>query len=269
MSSFDMVAEVCAGVEAQVPAADLRVVGGFAAAALLESCAIDPVEHVITLGSDADLPAVRDNGTKRDLDMMSLNTDPALYRPMLHTAVAASAGRLTISLFQAMADGTEHDYLRKNKHVIDATSGAQTHRVGPFEAAVPDAATTAWRVVLDSGQSFSVNEPRFHVISYAIRRLRGVHAKDAAKIAALQAKVRTIPGMYTEERNAQYAELERLAADIQAFQDMSLVAAARTYGFRVLASKVGSAFLTSKRVTTYYQRAEERKSDEFLRQLQA
>jgi hypothetical protein len=271
MSSFDIVAEVCAQVEAGLLEADIRVVGGFAAAALLESSAIDPAERLITLGPDADLASTRPNGTRRDLDIMLLNTDPALRKPVLHTAVLASAGRLTISLSQAIAAGTDPGYLRKGKHVFDPANGTQAHRVGPFQARVPDTATDSWRVALDSGAFFAVNDPRFQIASYNGRRLRGIHPKDNqdGKLARLEERVRAIPGMYTEAQNADYAELERLATDIEAFQRMGFLAAARRYGLRSLASKIGSAFLTSPFVTRHYQRAEGAQADKLLRKLQA
>jgi hypothetical protein len=156
-------------------------------------------------------------------------------------------------------------------HTFDSRTGEETHRVGPFEARVPKSALDDWRVVTETGVSFPVIGPRFQVASYHIRRLRGVHQKDYQndKLARLEEKARSVPGLYGEEADTQYADLDRLAGDIMDFQAMPLLAVVRTYGLKALASKLGTGFFTSRRVTQYYQRAEGRKADELLLQLQS
>src|SRR5262245_16320006 len=113
MPAFGLVAEIYSRVTHEVPDANLRVVGGFAVAAILKSSAIDLLQKSMILDSDAEFSLRRCNGTRRDLDMLALNTDIAIGRAVLNSAALVADGRLTISLSQATESATGCECPRK------------------------------------------------------------------------------------------------------------------------------------------------------------
>ena len=243
MASFETVARIGASIESQeIPYA---IVGGTVTGALTDSeTLISPTDKQVVAPLCADTKLIRDNGTRRDADILVLSSDETVIAEAKARAAEASNNELTVSVFGFQRwreyETKKERFAAEALHYYTSTreqdeNGIIFHRLYPLQATIPWSLLEGWHMRLpnDLG-SVRVMDPRYHVLSYATRSVGGLRAKDAAKYALAQAKVAAA----FEGQNARDVQnAEELRDRLEEIRTTPLVRSLREHGFIAAKSK--------------------------------
>lgn len=184
----------CALREAKVD--DYYLVGGMASGPLSEGAyELDVAERTI-IADAARLPSVRDNGTRRDIDVLVLSADEARIGRAADAVQAVIGDALEVSVFgiedheALMTRGSRVARLFKDflSHRTVDEDGNHHYVLGPIDQPVPEESYEPWQLVTPKGQ-FQVMHPVAQLHCYDMRSLSGPRAKDAPKVARMRANV--------------------------------------------------------------------------------
>lgn len=244
MASFETIARISASLEAhEIPHA---IVGGTVTGALTTNeTQIIPSSKLLVAPESSDSSLLRENGTRRDADILILSANQGVIADAKTLANEASHDELAVSAFgfQRWRD-FESRGARLGAEVLryytstreQDESGTVYHRVYPLQATVPWTLLEGWRMQLpkDMGE-IRIMDPRYHMISYATRSVGGLRPKDAKKYAAAQALV--AQAFYAADSH-DLQSVNHLKQVLDEIQTASVAEAVKLHGFIGLKSKV-------------------------------
>lgn len=272
MATMTDVGEIFHAMHEAVPEADVRVVGGIGTIALLDADKILPDDHEVVVPEGFQFASYRRNGTRRDVDMLLLNTDAEMLEAVYRAAVLASASRLDISVSRSIKSDEIRTYNPVGKHII-RDDGSHYHHLGLYRARVPESGVAEWTVRPPSRDIayFAMLAPRFHTLSYDVRRLRGIHRKDlvGGKLDDMNEIVHGVEEFFTNEEDEAYADLDGLAVIVRDLGRMNLFQAIRQYGWPMAKAQVNKRYLMAHSTWNGYQRGENSRYDDHLDRLLA
>lgn len=184
---FGMLAEREFG--SRVP--DHRVVGGVALNALFQADIIDWNGRKIELRSSAKLSNRRDNGTLRDLDVLTPATDKKQAQLLNREMKQCLAGDMVTSAFGVRPYEENKiglfDFVG-DRYLQEVSGGRQKlfWRLGGIETEIPMQALEPWRVVRHGQNLFDTISPVAHLGAYINRSITGVRPKDREKLGELK-----------------------------------------------------------------------------------
>ncbi|MDB5186276.1 MAG: hypothetical protein JWL85_799 [Candidatus Saccharibacteria bacterium] len=162
---------------------DHRIVGGFVTDALVgvNEANIDTENKAIVLDVAPNIPAVRVNGTIRDIDVIAYNADPKRIK-QAGRVLGSLITRVPVGLFSILREDIQgHKKLHMPqlyaKQIVDSEGGLSLfydHIRQPlsWDAVEP------WRIELDPDHSVTVLNPAAHMLSYLTRLPSGAKEKD-------------------------------------------------------------------------------------------
>lgn len=200
-NSIDVIRPFAASVEHRT---DVQIVGGLGSVALLDTrTVIDAGNQTIIAPDDLYLSTQRDNGSRRDIDVLVTSSDPArigevvdtlneavgddLERSVFGFRSAAQLDRIFAHPMGPLAAGTFlADRYGELGNGGEATSAEKS--LFPFRVPLSAEAMEPWR--LEIGQSsFWIPNPAVTVLNYSHRSISGLRGKDEAKIARVSERV--------------------------------------------------------------------------------
>jgi len=210
-----------------------RVLGGIAANAIIGSAHIDWKDQTIVLDKDAYLSLVREeNGTKRDIDVVSLSTnktDTGRVKSVFAEAVGSSLAVSVFGLRRSTNGEKSHRFDFVSRHAVTA-SGMYQMQLDSVVTNLPDNWCDQWNVY----RNFDDNMPIFTTMSplvikgcYDTRSIAGLRPKDRDKVERLQKRIDQdeIPEQYYIQRQA--SELHSLRIAERRRNDLWFAAKAR------------------------------------------
>jgi hypothetical protein len=199
---------------------------------------ISPALKLVTAGSDTDTTLRRENGTLRDADILILSSEPDVVAEAEALAKTASMGELSVSAFGFEKRKYYETSLRRAGavalHYYTSTreqdeNGTVYHRMYPFEAAIPNNALAGWQMELPQDLGvISIIDPRYHLMSYAVRSVGGLRPKDSTKYHQAKSQV---DAAFADIAIGELADMEALQAQLLAVQNLTFTNAVRTHGF--------------------------------------
>lgn len=172
---------------------EVQLIGGAGSAALQDSSVrISSTEEAVRAPDDLYLPTLRDNGSKRDVDVFvaSVNRDKAkeIERFLEETV----AGKLDVSVFgihdsellrQQMARplGLKAFMAFTSDRYKDLNGDGFTKALFPFMAPIEEESLRPWRLEIGD-VSVNIPHPGMSLINYANRSISGVRRKDESKL---------------------------------------------------------------------------------------
>ncbi len=191
--------EIAAGLDGVLREAridDYFLVGGMASGPLSDgSYELDVAERTI-IAETAGLPSVRENGTRRDIDVLVLSTDEDRIARAAGAVQAVIGDALEVSVFGVedhealMSRGSRIARLFKDflSHRTIDEAGNHHYVLGPIDQTVPEDSYEPWLLVTPKGQ-FQIMHPVAQLHCYDMRSLSGPRAKDAPKVARMRAHI--------------------------------------------------------------------------------
>jgi hypothetical protein len=209
--------EIAANLDGVLRAADIDdyyLVGGMASGPLSEGdYELDLAERAIIAGQNTTLPVFRENGTRRDIDVLVLSTDEDRIQRAAQAVGGLIDDALEVSVFgvephaDLMTRGSRLARLFKDflSHRTIDEEGGHHYVLGPIDQAVSEESYEPWQLVTPGGDTFQVMHPVAQLYCYDMRSLSGPRTKDAAKVAQLRANVMENPAM-ARDAESMFAE---------------------------------------------------------------
>lgn len=183
-------------------AIDVQLVGGIGSAALVhEDTVIDMEGKNIIAPSDIIVPQFREDGNKRDVDILVLSPDPARQMEIEETAKLHIGSDLDISVFglhriAQLQHQIDHPFgwsamktFLSDRYVSDDTSGLGTKALFPFCAPIDNQALETWNLQIGDSDSVPVPHPGASFLNYLTRSISGLRPKDAKKVGEMASLV--------------------------------------------------------------------------------
>ncbi|MGH7237381.1 MAG: hypothetical protein ACREGF_02500, partial [Candidatus Saccharimonadales bacterium] len=180
----------------------MQFIGGVASAALQDPATrFDPIDRLIIAPAGFELSSIRDNGSRRDLDLLVLDTRPEKIAEVETLAGSCIGDELKISVF-GLHQATElgrmkaHPFGKRaywsavsDRYVSPSPDLGQPPKleksIFPFAANLPPECLETWNLQLGKpGEEFviPVAHPGSALLNYATRSLAGLRGKDAVKV---------------------------------------------------------------------------------------
>lgn len=176
-----------------------QIIGGVGSAALADprsELRLDTVEVVADSGLS--LPTYRDDGNKRDLDVLVLSNDEDRIREVEAVAEDAIGDELEISVFGLKSLDQAEKQIAKpyrssitkwlSDRYIDLDTGVGYKLLFPFAVDLPYDTLETWRLNI-GGTVLPVPHPGTTLLNYLTRSISGLRAKDHDKVQKIATKV--------------------------------------------------------------------------------
>lgn len=181
------------------------VMGGVALHAATYGC-IDWGERAINIGNDTVLPQYRENGTRRDVDVLVHDTDKLIMDDCRKGIQEIIDEELTASVFRLWDyDENRSGYFDLlGRQYIDK-SGRTFWRTSGIETELPIESLEAWSIIRNGRAVCEVLNPVAQLGAYMNRSINGEKLKYADKISRLrntimpQGRLKNIPAEYREQ----------------------------------------------------------------------
>ena len=182
---------------------DVQLIGGIGMAALLDSATkIDVNNKRIIAPEDLCVPAVRANGSKRDVDVLVATTETARVDLVAACLKTMLNGELKESVF-GIRPKHELEAMYRNpfgvralmafvsdRYAAMSSSGDLKKVLFPFAVDIDPESMEPWELVIDKSDVVAnVPNPATALANYANRSISGVRKKDAKKIATLRSRL--------------------------------------------------------------------------------
>ncbi|HSX45019.1 MAG TPA: hypothetical protein VLF39_02840 [Candidatus Saccharimonadales bacterium] len=189
---------------------DYYVVGGMALQPLTSGdFEMDHDNHTIVAHSGIELPIRRDNGTRRDIDILVLTNDQDRINEARQSVEEVVNGELKVSVF-----GVErHEKLASSagrvkrlftdflSHRTVDENGVHRYVLGPIEQEVPAETYEPWHLVTPKGEQLQVMHPVGQIDCYDMRSISGSRHKDNDKMDHVRNNVFKDPKMVEDDEN--------------------------------------------------------------------
>lgn len=200
------------------------VMGGMAAKPLTEAATeYESSRRVIIPADTPHISQFRDNGTKRDIDLLALTADQTILDAGKEALNDHIRGQLEVSVF-GLKDHEQHTRSPKVRLLADFLSertiddqGVVRYVLGTIEQEVQPESLDPWQVALPNGVKLPVMHPLAQVLAYQTRSISGRRYKDRAKLAEMETNI--LPQFKNElEADGLFAEWQQFAATIEAMK---------------------------------------------------
>lgn len=191
------------------------VAGGMAAEALRdEDTKFDIENRQIIAGVDLDLPSIRHDGTRRDLDILILTEYKGLLNEAKTEVEKLVKDKLEVSVFGISAHeqyASPRQQLVRNfteflsERTIDS-HGAIRYVLGPIEVVTNPASFEPWQLVLPDGEAMQVMHPVGQMLCYAMRSISGIRPKDRDKLSEIADVLLDVPEFRDAAINGEFKE---------------------------------------------------------------
>jgi len=174
---------------------DIQIMGGIGTAALEDPRTdynVDKKEIYAPKGFA--LPSFRDNGTKRDVDVLLTSSDPvrvAEVEKVLEATVGSHLQREVFSIrpHEVLADQIEHPLGRRavlaavsdRYEVSPDVTGIYVKALFPFAVPIEPESLEGWTLVTELGE-FPIPHPSTTIANYTNRSITGLRHKDTRKM---------------------------------------------------------------------------------------
>jgi hypothetical protein len=203
ISCYEVMAEVQAVTAEVLPGAPVFLVGGGPAAAIRhKSTNFDHDGRRLIATADSAESTIRDNGSKRDLDLLAMRVLEGDEGARAEKAILEAIGeRMVVSVFGL--DRREQPTITRNikRSVLDWTSrrtiderGVHRYEIYPLEQELtePDLVYEEWLMQLPSGGEISVMSPDTTVYNYDVRSVTP-RTKDQEKLKRMKDRIHDEP----------------------------------------------------------------------------
>lgn len=214
------------------------VAGGIGVTAVLLSNAIDWSNEAIVLSPDAQLPNIRDNGTRRDADVLICSVDDADIKQGKTTLQDAIGDDVVVSAFGLLPyEKRSHwlsfvgdRYLQGDS--IDDPNAALFYRTCSVETEIPMGSILPWPVVMNDEVVCATLSPIAHLGAYKNCSVSGLRPKDRQKFEELRYKIfgengtyKSIPADYREQLLAMEYHASKVARERRRVGEIGIKAA--------------------------------------------
>lgn len=179
----------------------MQIIGGIGSVALLDSRSVMNVtERTIVAPDDLFLSTMRDNGSRRDVDVLVTSDDQATVDEISDVLETTVGNALERSVFgfqpQTRLDRTFAQpfgplvlgsFLADRYGNMQSPEGAHK-ALYPFKVPITPASMDPWFLEVGATR-FLIPNPAMSVINYSQRSISGLRAKDEAKIVQLSKRV--------------------------------------------------------------------------------
>ncbi len=184
--------------ETLTPSQQYFVLGGIATAAINhpESVFDHQTDHLIA-APESTVPVLRDNGTRRDVDMLVLDVLSPDQATAIKRVVSAAVGdALEVSVF-GLSPHRDMTTVRRLGRSLTAWTSERTiddngilrYELFPLEQIVSQESYSPWTLELPSGEGVAIFNPAAHMLAYYLRSISGLRAKDVSKVDAMRYRV--------------------------------------------------------------------------------
>lgn len=201
------------------------VLGGIATAAINNADSIfDHQTQRVIAAPDSSEPTIRDNGTKRDLDLLVFDTIPKEEAVTTSKEIAeAIDDQMEVSVF-----GLEphRDFQPFGRLILTASSWISKRTVDensdlrielfPLEQILPQSTFSPWTLQLPSGEGVSILNPATHMLAYRTRSISGRRYKDEEKLRTMEDRVLADTTFKAMVQDGDLSALREFAEDLEA-----------------------------------------------------
>jgi len=229
LTCYDVIGDLDAAIRKNLaPGHQYYLLGGVPTGALMSDQTVhDRVSQTVVARGDSAIPILRDNGTRRDLDVLvnsgSIPLSEADARKINGAVQGAVGDKLVSSVFGFDAHKTTHGRERVKQVLTSFTSsrtvdeqGIYRYELFPVEQVVPAESYHPWRLQLPGGANVQIFHPAAHMLAYEMRSITGVRPKDAQKYGAMA--LRVAPEFREELRDGQFASWREFVAKVRALR---------------------------------------------------
>lgn len=225
MNCFEAVRELDAAMADVIPTGmNYIVLGGIVSSAIRHPDTIfDSQENggmLLAPNSAAD-PVIRENGTKRDVDILITGVlDRETCHNVKQTVHEATGGELVVSVFDFEAHDPNPSWLSKVKagvsHRTIDENGVLRYEMYPLLKEVKPETYEPWYLTIDNGQTkINVLNPAGHILAYRMRSISGIRPKDVGKVAEMTRCVMAVPELEDAIREGDFADWLDFAEALQ------------------------------------------------------
>jgi hypothetical protein len=171
---------------------------------------------------------LRDNGTRRDVDLLVSAVLTKKEAEAIKEEVArAIDDALVVSVFGLDRYKPKANRLRRtiavpkswtSRRTID-DGGVNRYELFPLSQEVPAETYEPWSLVLPSGAKVSTLSPAGHVEAYSMRSISGLRPKDAKKVAAMRGRVESDEIFSEQMHEGMFKPWEEFAQGIRDLRD--------------------------------------------------
>lgn len=202
MNCFEAIHELDTAMRDVIPdGMNYMVLGGIASSALRHpDTKFDPfpIGGIVCATADAAEPIIRENGTRRDIDVLVTGVlDDEKSRKIKETVREATGGQLVVSVFDFDTHNPHYSALAKAKagvsHRTVDEDGTLRYELYPLSQVVAPETYEPWHLVTSAGLKVNVLNPAGHVLAYRMRSISGTRTKDESKVAEMASNVLVVP----------------------------------------------------------------------------
>jgi hypothetical protein len=202
LNCFEAIGELDSAMADVVPAGiDYLVLGGIASSALRHpDTKLDPfpVGGMVCAPDSAAESVIRDNGTRRDIDILLTGVlDEETSQKIKETVTDATDGQLLVSIFDFDKHDPDPSLLAKVKagvsHRTIDEEGTLRYELYPLSQIVSAETYSPWQLMTPSGLRVNVLNPAGHALAYRMRSISGTRIKDAEKVSEMTKNVMAVP----------------------------------------------------------------------------
>jgi hypothetical protein len=200
---FDVLGDVDAAVrEVLTPDQPYYVLGGIATAAIKDPDSVfDHQTSRLIASREANEPVIRENGTRRDIDVLVLDVLSEDQATKVKLAISVAVGKsLVVSTFGLNWHEESSKLASVGNLFSDWTSkrtldehGKLRYELQPLEQEVPRESFSPWALELPNGDEVAILNPAAHMLAYYMRSISGLRVKDQAKVEIMRQRILTDP----------------------------------------------------------------------------
>lgn len=214
------------------------VLGGVATGALVHRDSfIDKQTETVFAAEGSGATLVRENGTRRDIDILVASILPVAQARSLNEAVREAVDdRMSVSVFGFDRRGTDlslKDRIKKltlggftSNRTIDE-NGIMRYELLPLERSVNPESYKPWNLVLPRGASVDILSPAGQLLAYQVRSISGLRHKDAQKAGEMWSRI--YPNFQEEIHDGAFKEWLQFYEDGEALREHGRKAIAQSH----------------------------------------
>lgn len=186
----------------EFPEIEMQLIGGVGSAALAHpELQVDFEDRTITVPEDLHLPQFREDGNRRDLDVLVLSPDKREVKEVEKFATEVIGDELEISVF-GLKETSQLDRQKQrpfglsamktflsDRYVSGVNGTTQVYKaLFPFQVPFNPVALQTWSLRVGE-MSFPVPHPGMSIANYYTRSISGLRPKDAEKVGLMAENV--------------------------------------------------------------------------------